>query len=138
MRSWWRALYGSDADLDTEHLMRLAGRFSRRVHAYAHQHGLPLLHWAALDNQPHTPCRSWPSNTSPKTPTSPACSSFSSAKARPWSGRSNAAAARAPLGAQDALAARLPLSLSLHGQRLGPSHPQDESRPVRGFFGLDD
>lgn len=33
LRVWWRQLYGSDDKLDTEHLMRLAGRFSRRVRA---------------------------------------------------------------------------------------------------------
>jgi hypothetical protein len=28
---WWRALTGSDETLDNTHLMRLAGRFSRRI-----------------------------------------------------------------------------------------------------------
>lgn len=31
-RSWWRRLYnGSEEELDNTHLMRMAGRFSRRV-----------------------------------------------------------------------------------------------------------
>src|SRR6516164_8179676 len=30
-RTWWRRLTGSDETLDNHHLMRLAGRFSRRV-----------------------------------------------------------------------------------------------------------
>lgn len=30
-RIWWRALTGSDETLDNTHLMRLAGRFSRRL-----------------------------------------------------------------------------------------------------------
>jgi hypothetical protein len=34
-RCWWRALYGSDENLDNTHLMRLAGRFSRRLRAWA-------------------------------------------------------------------------------------------------------
>jgi hypothetical protein len=34
-RVWWRALTGSDETLDNAHLMRLAGRFSRRGHAKA-------------------------------------------------------------------------------------------------------
>ena len=34
-RLWWRRLTGSDETLDNNHLMRLAGRFSRRVRAYA-------------------------------------------------------------------------------------------------------
>ncbi len=32
-RLWWRALTGSDETLDDAHLMRLAGRFSRRARA---------------------------------------------------------------------------------------------------------
>jgi hypothetical protein len=30
-RMWWRQLYGSDEHLDDNHLMRMAGRFSRRL-----------------------------------------------------------------------------------------------------------
>ena len=30
-RYWWRQLTGSDQTLDQEHLLRMAGRFSRRV-----------------------------------------------------------------------------------------------------------
>ncbi|MBU0496112.1 MAG: hypothetical protein KKA73_18225 [Chloroflexi bacterium] len=43
-RTWWRQLYGSDADLDKTHLMRLAERFSRRVHAHAKAQQIPILH----------------------------------------------------------------------------------------------
>jgi len=43
-RFWWRRLMGgSDADLDNAHLMRLAGRFSRRVRASAKAHGIPVI-----------------------------------------------------------------------------------------------
>jgi len=42
-RTWWRRLTGSDADLDTAHLMRLAGRFSRRVRAFASANGIPVI-----------------------------------------------------------------------------------------------
>ena len=44
VRQWWRKLTGSDGGLDEEHLKRMAGRFSRRVHAYAKQSHLPLFH----------------------------------------------------------------------------------------------
>ena len=37
---WWRALRGSDDELDNAHMMRLAGRFSRRVRGYAKAHGV--------------------------------------------------------------------------------------------------
>jgi hypothetical protein len=34
-RCWWRELFGSDATLNTNHLQRMAGDFSRRLHAFA-------------------------------------------------------------------------------------------------------
>jgi len=43
-RTWWRRLEGSDEKLDDTHLMRMAGRFSRRVHAYAKKHTVPIIH----------------------------------------------------------------------------------------------
>ena len=46
-RVWWRALTGSDETLDNAHLMRLAGRFSRRVRGYAKAHGIPVIDCAA-------------------------------------------------------------------------------------------
>jgi hypothetical protein len=42
-RTWWRQLMGSDANLDNAHLMRMAGRFSRRVRAHAQAHQIPLI-----------------------------------------------------------------------------------------------
>jgi hypothetical protein len=42
-RVWWRQLTGSDDTLDTAHLMRMAGRFSRRVRGYAKAHGIPVI-----------------------------------------------------------------------------------------------
>jgi hypothetical protein len=40
---WWRTLTGSDDALDNAHLMRLAGRFSRRVRGDAKTHGIPVI-----------------------------------------------------------------------------------------------
>ena len=43
-RSWWRRLHnGSEEELDNMHLMRMAGRFSRRVRGYAKAHGIPVI-----------------------------------------------------------------------------------------------
>ncbi|MGQ0733092.1 MAG: hypothetical protein ACT4QD_05470 [Acidobacteriota bacterium] len=42
-RVWWRRLTGSDATLDHTHLMRMAGRFSRRVRAYAKANSIPVI-----------------------------------------------------------------------------------------------
>jgi len=42
-RVWWRALTGSDDTLDNTHLMRLAGRFSRRIRGYAKAKRIPVV-----------------------------------------------------------------------------------------------
>ncbi len=42
-RTWWRSLEGSDDTLDNNHLMRMAGRLSRRVRAHAKAHGIPII-----------------------------------------------------------------------------------------------
>jgi hypothetical protein len=42
IRCWWRALYGSDETLDNAHLMRMAGRFSRRLRAWAKANHIPV------------------------------------------------------------------------------------------------
>ena len=44
-RVWWRALTGSDETLENAYLMRLAGRFSRRIRGYAKAHvAQPVRH----------------------------------------------------------------------------------------------
>ena len=40
-RTWWRRLHGDDEQLDNTHLMRMAGRFARRVRASAAAHEHP-------------------------------------------------------------------------------------------------
>jgi len=42
-RTWWRRLYGSDEHLDNTHLMRMAGRFARRVRGWAKANGVPVI-----------------------------------------------------------------------------------------------
>jgi hypothetical protein len=43
-REWWRRLNnGAEDNLDNAHLMRMAGRFSRRVHAFARANGIPII-----------------------------------------------------------------------------------------------
>jgi len=42
-RTWWRRLHGDDEELDSNHLMRMAGRFSRRVRAWAKAHDVPVV-----------------------------------------------------------------------------------------------
>jgi len=43
-RTWWRRLYGSDDNLDNSALQRMSGRFSRRLHAYAKKHKIPVVY----------------------------------------------------------------------------------------------
>jgi len=42
-RVWWRRLHGGEEQLDNAHLMRMAGRFSRRVRGFAKAHGIPVI-----------------------------------------------------------------------------------------------
>lgn len=42
-RHWWRQWKGSDAGLETASLMRLAGRYGKRVRAYAEAHQIPVI-----------------------------------------------------------------------------------------------
>jgi hypothetical protein len=42
-RHWWRLLHGSDEGLDNTHLMRMAGRFSRRLHGWAKANRIPVV-----------------------------------------------------------------------------------------------
>jgi hypothetical protein len=42
-RTWWRRLFGTDDDLDNTHLMRMAGRFSRRVRGWAQKNNIPVI-----------------------------------------------------------------------------------------------
>src|SRR5467141_1451942 len=46
-RVWWRALTGSDETLENAYLMRLAGRFSRRIRGYAKAHDIPVIDGSA-------------------------------------------------------------------------------------------
>ena len=46
-RARWKALTGSDDTLDNTHLMRMAGRFGRRIRGYAKAHGIPVIDCSA-------------------------------------------------------------------------------------------
>ncbi len=42
-RYWWNLLYGTTKNLDDNHLMRMAGRFSRRLRAWAEKHKIKIV-----------------------------------------------------------------------------------------------
>jgi hypothetical protein len=47
-RTWWRRFHdGSDEQLDNAHLMRLAGRFARRLKAWSSANGVPVIYCKA-------------------------------------------------------------------------------------------
>jgi hypothetical protein len=50
-RVWWRARFGSDDNLDDNHLMRMAGRFSRRLRGWAKANGVPVVYGSPGDEK---------------------------------------------------------------------------------------
>jgi hypothetical protein len=46
-RGWWRWLHGGSDDQHDTHLMRFAGRFARRVKAWAAANGVPVIYCKA-------------------------------------------------------------------------------------------
>ena len=44
LRAWWRIWKGSDVGLDNTRLMRVAGRFARRVKGWAKSQGVPIVY----------------------------------------------------------------------------------------------
>ena len=50
-RTWWRRLHGDDAQLDNAHLMRMAGRFARRVSRVGRKATAPGLVGCLTDRQ---------------------------------------------------------------------------------------
>src|SRR5258708_8376664 len=51
-RTWWRRWHdGSDEHLDDTQLMRMAGRFARRVKAWGEANGVPVIYCKARGAQ---------------------------------------------------------------------------------------
>ena len=118
-RTWWRALTGSDSPLELDHLMQMAGRFSRRVHAWAKEHAIPLIH-CPPDQRKHE----WGENDLPAV--SRSVPDLGRQGTRPGLGGNDLQERCAPFGAQEALALRQSLPLSPHRPRVGSPHHQDE------------
>src|SRR6516162_4828159 len=57
-RMWWRQLTGSDATLDNAHVMRLAGRFGRRIRGYAKANDIPVVNCSAGERKHEQELRS--------------------------------------------------------------------------------
>jgi hypothetical protein len=50
-RGWWQKRTGSDETLDNAHLMRMAGRFSRRLRGWAKAHQIPVIDCSVGDRK---------------------------------------------------------------------------------------
>lgn len=50
-RLWWRSQEGSDENLDNVHLMRMAGRFARRVRVHAKAHQITVVDCATAERK---------------------------------------------------------------------------------------
>jgi hypothetical protein len=44
LRTWWSQICGYEENLDNTHLIRIAGRFSRRLRAWAKENGVPMVY----------------------------------------------------------------------------------------------
>ena len=51
-RMWWQELYGSDENLDNHPLMRMAGRFSRRLRGWAKANKVPVIYGSPGEQKP--------------------------------------------------------------------------------------
>src|SRR5512132_1105793 len=61
-RTWWRRWHrDGDQRLDNAQLMRLAGRFARRVRASAQAHGIPVSIARPVSASTRSPRTTWPS-----------------------------------------------------------------------------
>ena len=69
LRTWWRQLHGTDAQLNNDQLRDMAGTFSRRVRAFCAKQGIPFIE-AEAGERKHEIAESH----QPKTQTSEACS----------------------------------------------------------------
>lgn len=65
LRTWWRALFGNDDNLDNTHLMQLAGRCSRRLRGWAQKHQIPVLDCAAGERKHDLAAKYLPADPTP-------------------------------------------------------------------------
>ena len=121
-RWWWRALTGSDDTLHNTYLMRMAGRFSRRLRGYAKAHGIPVID-CSVGERKHEIAEEY--LTKIKVTRGLFLILVGRARAPVWE-----VGANYHLRAQDPDALRKPLLLSHPRSRLGPYHHQDQRPPA--------
>src|SRR5689334_7677525 len=117
-RVWWRALTGSDETLENADLMRLAGRFSRRIRGYAKAHDIPVIDCPAGQRK-HAVAEEYLART--KVTQGLFLVLVGRAQAPVWD-----VGAKHHIERKKADALRQPLFVSHPRPRLGPSHDQDQ------------
>ena len=127
-RVWWRELYGSDENLDDNHLMRMAGRFSRRLRAWAQANHIPVVYCSAGEQKHKIAEQSLHARSEVRIVSD---SGVQSAGAGVGGAEDGHRKAR-PVSAQRSLALRESLFLSYPGPRLGACDDQNEwASPLR-------
>jgi hypothetical protein len=116
-RLWWRALTGSDETLKNTHLMRLAGRFSRRIRGYAKANGIPVVD-CSVGERKHDIAEEYLAMTK--------VTRAVSHSGRPCAGTGVGCQRQSSHRAKEADALCQPLLLSYPRFRLGPHHHQDQ------------
>ena len=125
-RVWWRRWHGeSDEQLDNAHLMRLAGRFARRVRASAQAHGIAVIDCKAEDRK-HQIAEEVPGRASGghgRVPDPRGPGAGDGVEGQPVRGGSD------PSPGEDE-AVRQPLLVSRHGPDVGACDDQDQRPPA--------
>src|SRR5258706_60542 len=117
-RVWWRALTGSDETLENAYLMRMAGRFSRRIRGYAKAHDIPVIDCSAGQRK-HDLAEEYLAKTTVTQGLFLVL--VGRAQAPVWD-----ISAKTPHRTQEADALCQPLLVSYPRSRVGPSHHQDQ------------
>src|SRR6266446_1044210 len=115
-RVWWRALYGSDENLDDTHLIRMAGRFSRRLRAWAKANHIPVVYCSPGEDKHKMAEEHLAAHE-----TKPGLFMIlvSKAPALVWEAQMSGTGKLGQAGAQTTLALRQSLFLSYPGRRVG-------------------
>ncbi len=128
LRTWWRVLYGSDDKLDDNHLMRMAGRFSRRLRAWAKANEIPVVYSSPGERKHDIASEHLATH---KVKSGLFLILVSKAPALVWEAQRTGTGKLGPACAQTTMAIRQSLFVSYPGSGLGAPDHQDErtSRP---------
>ena len=121
-RVWWRQRYDSEEDLDETHVMRMAGRFSRRLRGWAKAHHIPVIYCSPGEDQHQLGEECLATDELKPGLSGPGLPSTGTG----WGGAADRHRETRPVGAQRSVALREALFLSYLGPELGTWDPQNE------------